>query len=65
MQTSSRVTDDSNRRNSQPAEHKPKLLDQVRQAVRARHYSNLETASERPARECRQSSASSAVEPAR
>ena len=39
MQTSSRVTDDRNRRDSQPGEHKPKLLDQVRQAIRARHYS--------------------------
>ncbi len=39
MQISSHVTDDSNRRHSQTVEHKTKLLDQVRQAIRARHYS--------------------------
>jgi hypothetical protein len=40
MQTgSSRVTTDSNQRPAESGGHKPRLLDQVRQAIRARHYS--------------------------
>jgi integron integrase len=40
MQTgSARVTTDSNQRSAESAAPKPKLLDQVRQAIRARHYS--------------------------
>lgn len=40
MQTgSSRVTTDSNKGPAESAAPKPKLLDQVRQAIRARHYS--------------------------
>ena len=35
----SRVTADSNQRPAESAAPKPKLLDQVRQAIRTRHYS--------------------------
>ena len=35
----SRVTTDSNQRPAEFAAAKPRLLDQVRQAIRARHYS--------------------------
>lgn len=34
-----RVTADSNQSPAESAARKPKLLDQVRQAIRARHYS--------------------------
>jgi hypothetical protein len=39
QQGTSRVTTDSNQRLAQSAAPKPKLLDQVRHAIRARHYS--------------------------
>jgi hypothetical protein len=35
----SRVTNDSNKRPADSAAPKPKLLDHVRQTIRARHYS--------------------------